>query len=123
MYVPVCVSDQARRQETAVDRLSSGRTTSNKRPGSGASTRGSAGRDNDGLTPVQVAARCAQEASLVRRAEQEQKEARLAAKAKALSKGKANPDSAESIKRAKAKEKALAERAGNYTTVHYCVDL
>lgn len=73
----------ARRQETAVDRLSSGRTT-NKRPGSGARVSGSGG-----LNPAQAAARSAQEAAAVRRVEQDAKEARIAAKALALSKGKA----------------------------------
>jgi hypothetical protein len=88
----------ARRSETAVDRLASGKTTSHKRPGSGQL-----------LTPAQVAEKRQREAEAAAAAEDERlaKEARKAAKAKAL----AGKDTEESKKKAAAKAAALAERA------------
>ena len=88
----------ARRSETAVDRLASGKTTSHKRPGSGQL-----------LTPAQLAEKRQREAEAAAAAEDERlaKEARKEAKAKAL----AGKDTEESKKKAAAKAAALAERA------------
>ena len=89
----------ARRPETAVDRLASGKTTSHRRPGSATPT----------LTPEQLVQRRVreEEAAAAKSAERAANEARKLAKEKAL----AGDDSAEVRKKKAAKAAALAERA------------
>jgi hypothetical protein len=89
----------ARRSETAVDRLSSGKTTSHRRPGSATPL----------LNPAQLVEKRAreEEAVVAKEAERAAKEAKRLAKAQAL----AGDDSEEGKKKRAAKAAALAERA------------